>query len=289
MPLGAPTAKQARPGLRVKVQGLQSDAGKALNGKTGTVLEAASNAGRFKVHVDEVGEKALKPVNFEVLSKEPLWGLALDDASAETIILPPGALVPRRLARRPFYVLRYASVVECGAADSSSVCLAFKTVDPTRADGLARFVAAGLGVIRGAVAADGLNFSTAGLVVPPRIRPESFCHNLAGPLRLPDGTFLMLGGESNFWTASEPKDHFGEAALQGTRALAPTTLVDPASGIFVARGPDWLYSKAWEPPTLAIRGDHAGCVDRRLRTGYRGCEYDGRLSVVHFRGRQHST
>ena len=209
----------------------------------------------------------------------------LDDALAETIILPPGALVPRRLARRPFYVLRYASVVECGAADSSSVCLAFKTVDPTRADGLARFVAAGLGVIRGAVAADGLNFSTAGLVVPPRIRPESFCHNLAGPLRLPDGTFLMLGGESNFWTASEPKDHFGEAALQGTRALAPTTLVDPASGIFVARGPDWLYSKAWEPPTLAIRGDHAGCVDRRLRTGYRGCEYDGRLSVVHFRGR----
>ena len=122
-------------------------------------------------------------------------------------------------------------------------------------------------------------------MVPPRIRPESFCHNLAGPLRLPDGTFLMLGGESNFWTASEPKDHFGEAALQGTRALAPTTLVDPASGIFVARGPDWLYSKAWEPPALAIRGDHAGCVDRRLRTGYRGCEYDGRLSVVHFRGR----
>ena len=35
----------------------------------------------------------------------------LDDALAETIILPPGALVPRRLARRPFYVLRYASVV----------------------------------------------------------------------------------------------------------------------------------------------------------------------------------
>ena len=58
----------------------------------------------------------------------------LDDALAETIILPPGALVPRRLARRPFYVLRYASIVECGAADSSSVCLAFKTVDPTRAD-----------------------------------------------------------------------------------------------------------------------------------------------------------
>ena len=32
-------AKQARPGLRVKVQGLQSDAGKALNGKTVTSLD----------------------------------------------------------------------------------------------------------------------------------------------------------------------------------------------------------------------------------------------------------
>ena len=144
----------------------------------------------------------------------------LDDASAETIILPPGALVPRRLARRPFYVLRYASVVECGAADSSSVCLAFKTVDPTRADGLARFVAAGLGVIRGAVAADGLNFSTAGLVVPPRIRPESFCHNLAGPLRLPDGTFLMLGGESNFWTASSRRTTLARRAAGHARAGA---------------------------------------------------------------------
>ena len=61
---------------------------------------------------------------------------------------------------------------------------------------------------------------------------------------------------------------------------------DPASGIFVARDGRTGCTRRRGRRQRGIHPRRPRRLrDRRLRTGYRGCEYDGRLSVVHFRGR----
>eukprot|EP00966_Prymnesium_polylepis_P294972 6811704-Prymnesium_polylepis.1 len=79
--------------------------------------------------------------------------------------------------------------------------------------------------------------------------------------------------------------------LKRLRKKQRTPIVPTASaGIFLTSGPGSFYDpKTWTRPTLVVSTAHAGCVDRRLRTGYGieyggGCQYDGRLSLVHHRG-----
>lgn len=110
-------------------------------------------------------------------------------------------------------------------------------------------------------------------------------HNLA-VLRVPaaatDGQYVIVGG-------------MGPATLR----TSPDRGIE---GIRLSRGPTWPWRNAsWSPPDVVITGSSpTGCLDRRpsrvpfeplsasaaLTSPSRpACEFDGRLSLVHFKGR----
>lgn len=67
--------------------------------------------------------------------------------------------------------------------------------------------------------------------------------------------------------------------------MPPAIVPNLESGIFVSSSRSWQFHEGLRaPPRLAIGAHHRGCTDRRLRTGYRACQYDGRLSLVQLRG-----
>lgn len=122
-----------------------------------------------------------------------------------------------------------------------------------------------------------------------RLDPPSHSHPLAD-------RFVVAGGMQAF-----QRDSSGNIMSE-----------DPRFGIRLVRGhgwpPDWLQAgleataltsgniaratsaaapRRWaEPPEVVLHGrSPAGCIDNRPQyTGNLGCEFDGRLSLVHFRG-----
>lgn len=203
---------------------------------------------------------------------------------------------------------RYYSAVDCGpsavaragAATEASrerVCLVFKN---------AMFE----GWVGGVRSSDGVTFDAAPeLVLPaalPAERPGAYAlmtHNSA-ILRRGD-EFLIVGGQSK-----PPRDkHTGVWLARGPawRYAANRTLLAVEADVLrydrdvveeVARSKrgksailrDHLGPSSWRGVRIAVRGDHRGCVERRdpdkmewIDAGV--CEFDGRLSLVHFRGR----
>lgn len=143
-------------------------------------------------------------------------------------------------------------------------------------------------------------------VVPPLLGPwdeqqqdRNMAHNSPSPLPVPgsNGTrFMLVGGLGVFRGAITSKMVTGLAAKAAgvgggdmDTPEKPLTLVmaEPNSGIFMTTGPGWAFDPhTWTAPRLLVSAVHPGCVDNRLRAGYgAGCEYDGRVALVHHRGR----
>lgn len=202
---------------------------------------------------------------------------------------------------------RYFTVFECGSTLSPVACLVFKEkihgaqiVGLHSFDGLSFYNAAGPGPSRPlkCYASEPME-----LIVPEdslwsdavlahnlaviRLDPAS---SLSHPLQI---RFLVLGGMQAYTREASTGLIDGEDARFGVR-------------LAVGNGwpPDWPAATAttadstrrmakpsrWTaPPRVVMHGrSPAGCVDRRLQyTGNLGCEFDGRLSVVQWRGRLH--
>lgn len=103
-------------------------------------------------------------------------------------------------------------------------------------------------------------------------------------------------------------DAFGLRTANSLKTLPQGARHVPRKGIWMMRGSSWRYAEAnssssadWlskdnvvvEPPRspwydkrLIIDGSHSGCVERREHSAVCGqaCEYDGRLSLVSFKG-----
>lgn len=71
-------ASPLKPGDRVEVHGLQSAAGKPLNGKTGMIIKFAEDKGRFQVELGLANVQSLKPANLR-LCKPPLANFRLQE------------------------------------------------------------------------------------------------------------------------------------------------------------------------------------------------------------------
>ena len=140
--------------------------------------------------------------------------------------------------------------------------------------------------VGGARSRHGLRFSEVYLVLPGDIPWSKMSHNLA---ILPhNGDYIALGGTHNH--------------LRSFRAPYNEPWND---GIYLTRGSSWCFEREcqplrldidgfpvwnrsnvqWGPPRKAMDGRHPGCVEARSTHKGRLCEYDGRLSLVHFKGR----
>ena len=81
----------------------------------------------------------------------------------------------------------------------------------------------------------------------------------------------------NGWAGCE--DYFGDRDLRdGIRMYEAGSLAS-------VRGGRWWRPDHDSADSLVIKGPHAGCVTMRHHNGV--CEYDGKVSVVHLRGRYH--
>ena len=191
--------------------------------------------------------------------------------------------------------LRYLTVVEC---ERAGICLVFKD------DTMETWV----GALRSSDR-DGLHFRGAPeLVLPAMWAPGKATHNMA--LLRVNNTYYMAGGrdhgckvfsrnapgcrpadprERGIWIAKSTSGADGAAALNyqlGRR----TPLLSAASGQAAMPSDVPLLSSTWVNATMALDGRHPGCRESRdpelLPWITRGvCEYDGRLSLVHFAGR----
>ena len=140
--------------------------------------------------------------------------------------------------------------------------------------------------VGGARSRHGLRFTEVYLVLPGDIPWSKMSHNLA---ILPhNGDYIALGGTHNH--------------LRSFRAPYNEPWND---GIYLTRGSSWCFEREcqplrldidgfpvwnrsnvqWAPPRKAMDGRHPGCVEARSTHKGRLCEYDGRLSLVHFKGR----
>ena len=122
-----------------------------------------------------------------------------------------------------------------------------------------------------------------------RLDPPSHSHPLADRFVVAGGMQAFQRDASGNILSEDPR--FGirlvrgrgwppdwlQAGLEAT-ASAPGNLAVPKSSAAPRRWP--------EPPKVVLHGrSPAGCIDNRPQyTGNVGCEFDGRLSLVHFRG-----
>lgn len=187
---------------------------------------------------------------------------------------------------------RYFTMLECGSLSSPVACLVFKQkIHGAHVSGLHSF--------------DGLNFVNA---AGPNSRPPK-CW-LAQPLQLvvPDNTLwsdALLAHNTDILRLDPPSlgDPFRDrfmliGGMQAYRRDAAGAIQseDPKFGVRATVGygwpPDWMADQPGRPrrwqqaPRVVLHGGAPkGCIDRRPHfTGNLGCEFDGRLSVVHFRG-----
>eukprot|EP00966_Prymnesium_polylepis_P331264 7386826-Prymnesium_polylepis.1 len=191
---------------------------------------------------------------------------------------------------------RYFTALDCGSAAAPKICLTFKT-EGRKA------------VLGGIVSHDGRSFSTKEELVhlPEPWREHMFTHNLA-VLRVDADSYVMMGGTQGFSTnqtclrglSRRRRGMPGECLAMD--ASEPFFVADEhsrtqptqsdATGIKLSRGAALPWSlDRWSMPRTVITGSHpAGCVDRRPAvTGFprvTSCEFDGRLSLVTFQGRQ---
>lgn len=76
-------AAPLKPGDRVEVHGLQSAAGKPLNGKTGMIIKFAEDKGRFQVELGLANVQSLKPENLR-LCRAPASNYQFQDSYSGT-------------------------------------------------------------------------------------------------------------------------------------------------------------------------------------------------------------
>jgi len=101
------------PGDRVEVHSLQSDTGQALNGMIGVVTCADGASGRYQVHLENNGPRALKPENLRPISKD---SKPQDVAATEALATLATALDPANAdVDRRFQALRSIRDVGCTA------------------------------------------------------------------------------------------------------------------------------------------------------------------------------
>ena len=182
---------------------------------------------------------------------------------------------------------RYYSALPCkpdnaSAAltmSSTSVCIMFKN------GRLATWV----GV---ATSTDGIHFGSVRLMLPSDWSAARMTHNTAVLLRARDAgvlEYVVVGGqhrprvERGAGDVSSVADRgifvsHGESLCFSSRCEAPSAMQQPVTS-------------QWAPPRRMLDGRHAGCVERANRAVPRGwnvgqgvCEFDGRLSLVHFDG-----
>merc|ERR1712136_385204 len=67
----AQSENELKPGDKVMVRGLQSEAGLKLNGKTGLITKCLSDTGRFQVELGLENVQSLKPDNLMHLASAP--------------------------------------------------------------------------------------------------------------------------------------------------------------------------------------------------------------------------
>ena len=187
--------------------------------------------------------------------------------------------------------MRYVSAVPCdqiSRANRSVVehgyCLIFKDSS----------IEGWVGVIR---SLDGQNFKGAPELVLPSTWPAAKAiHNLA--MLYWNATYYIAGGrdrgclranracrEKGIWMAKS----------SSWRYLTANASKIPSEAAFFPRRWARQFGRpgrkgAWEDARLIIAGRHPGCVERRDRARFSwlettNCEFDGRLSLVHFRGR----
>ncbi|KAL3911790.1 MAG: hypothetical protein SGPRY_008562 [Prymnesium sp.] len=95
----------------------------------------------------------------------------------------------------------------------------------------------------------------------------SVCQSLwAGKV---DGTYYAIGGEAIAWNDEEYRGDKNEGR-DGLRVLQASSLEEIRKGAWI--------SPRHDANSLAIRGDHPGCVTARQRTGV--CMYDNKVSAV---------
>ena len=212
--------------------------------------------------------------------------------------------VMRRLQRS----LRYLTVLPC--EDGQRTCLVFKD------DLQETFVAA-------ISSSNGLLFDSAPTLVLPRKRPVALrnrtrgghgrrsvayalsSHNLA--LTFVNDTYVLVGGryrpdanqqepEQGIWVSSSKRLAYSEGRhlMRGSHFHIDPNGLNGATLRRVrdaqAAGP--TEPVPWTAPRLVLLGGHPGCVERRRSDALRWvgvppgtCEFDGRLSLAHFRGR----
>ena len=204
----------------------------------------------------------------------------------------------KELLKAARYTIRYLSVFPCGDNPTGQsdvpplLCLTFK-------DHVQENVLVGMQSTDGGLTFSGSAIGSADLVLPASWhvhgkRPiAKMAHNLA-ILRLQSGSYVAIGGQHKH--RSQPHN-LGVWVTRGRSWRFSSKRVVPAyfgadgkgqfKGVPYLRGdPD---EEQWENPRKIFDGNHAGCVERRdaitmpwILPGI--CEYDGRLSLVWFKG-----
>ena len=186
---------------------------------------------------------------------------------------------------------RYFTAFNC----DRRICLAFK--NGVEEDWVGAFIST-----------DGLHFAAEpSLLMPASWNGLHATHNMA-LLREENGGFLLAGGRFIRANSSWMRQQVIKGRLHRHAALAGF------DGIHIVRGHGWRFVAAdtddelassfmkepllpvyrqsrsqWQHVGLAVSGRHAGCSDARdpMRMPWvtsDACEFDGRLSLVHFRG-----
>tara|TARA_B110001452_G_scaffold188844_1_gene159135 strand:+ start:8 stop:1960 length:1953 start_codon:yes stop_codon:yes gene_type:complete len=171
---------------------------------------------------------------------------------------------------------RYFTVLPCTQSGAESgVCLFFK-------DGISEEAVGGL------ASADGLNFALpttgAKLVLPRKWRHAAMTHNLA--IVVDRGEFLAVGGLYN------PTREAGAHANDGVWAARAASWQFEINGSLLGTAETRRASQQhgqWRDVRLLMNGKHPGCIEGRdpavAPLAYPHiCEFDGRWSLVFFRG-----
>ena len=212
--------------------------------------------------------------------------------------LNPANLTHRKeLIKAVRHAIRYLTVFPCGdnPAGQSSVpllCLTFK-------DHVQENFVAGMQSIDGGLTFSGSAIGSGDLVLPAGwlVRGQKpvakMAHNLA-ILRHQNGSYVAIGGQHKH--RSQPHN-LGVWVTRGRSWRFSSTRVVPAyfaadkkaqtkGAPYRRRDPN---EEQWETPRKIFDGNHPGCVERRdavtmpwILPGI--CEYDGRLSLVWFKG-----
>eukprot|EP00966_Prymnesium_polylepis_P115421 2667979-Prymnesium_polylepis.1 len=190
-------------------------------------------------------------------------------------------------------LFRYAMLHDCDQQDEVCMTLRTPAIDPHWAahdtalhinpldwrGAIDDFLRRGLGALLNLHSPDGLTFESAApaSLALPAEAPASMVHNLA-LYRTAYRDLSLLEAEVS------SQSHVAFGGMTAFRQLTKSRVVPKAgSGILVSAASK--LGGPWNGTRVIISGTHPGCVDWRSKTGFRLCEYDGRLSAARLHGR----